>query len=78
MSKPFKCPKCGEDTFSLENGGTVLKEGVSDPRFAKYLKNLMAKTKMKKYRFWRCEKCDVYYQTDLNGKLITKIPSTIL
>jgi len=74
MSKPiFKCPHCGAKTLSVDDAESVLKEGVSDPKQVEWLKQQMAKSRMKGLRFWRCEKCDVYYQTDPDGKLIKEL-----
>lgn len=71
----FKCPKCEKETLSLEKGDSISKEGISNPKVEEWLKQEMAKTKMKKYRFWRCAKCNFFYQTDLNGNLVAEIPS---
>jgi len=72
----FKCSKCGRKTLSIDNDiESILKEGVSDPRLVEWLKQQMAKVSIKNRHFWRCEKCSVYYMTDLNGKFIATYPS---
>jgi len=84
MSKlSFRCPKCGKDTLSVENIETVKNEWALDSQQEKDLKKHMDEIKMKKYRFWQCPnpKCPnhrFYYETDLDGNLITIIKVHVL
>jgi hypothetical protein len=75
MRLSFRCPKCRVKALSVEEGQTFENVGVSDPKHLEWLKGLAKKAQMEKYRYWLCtnERCPnygVYYQTDLDGKLI--------
>ena len=70
----FICPNCKKKTLSVDNGDSILQEGISNPELVSSIKKLMAESRMKEYLFWRCKRCNVYYQTDLNGKFLKKFP----
>ncbi len=75
MSKQsFICTKCRKETLSVDNGNSILKEGISNPELVKLVKELMAESRMKEYRFWRCKRDNIYYQTDLNMKFLKRFP----
>jgi transcription elongation factor Elf1 len=71
----FICPKCDKEALSVDRGDSILNEGTSNLELVELVKKLMTESKLKEYRFWRCENCDIYYETDLKGKYLKEFPN---
>jgi len=74
FKESFRCLKCKKQTFSVDNADSILREGISNPELVNLIKKLMAESRMKEYLFWRCKRCNVYYQTELSGKFLKRFP----
>jgi ribosomal protein L37AE/L43A len=70
----FICPNCKKKTLSVDNADSIWQEGISNPELVNLIKKLIAESRMKEYFFWRCKRCNIYYQTDLNVKLLKRFP----